>query len=241
MAKLRESPDIRSKLIDTATRLLEQQGPSAIQARAIAKEAGVSTMVVYSNFGGMPDLLRAVADAGYRALVAAFDDLPRSDDPVADIFGMALAYRSIARRNPHLYDLMFGLSTRGSYRAIELESDANRDAESAPYQLTYGHLVKAAARLVESGRIRRDDPEVVAAQLWSYVHGFISLELTGYLAHFDDCVQKVLLPLAVNMVVGLGDSPAAATVSVAAAARSSMPATAKSSGARRKTQARPAA
>lgn len=236
MAKLRESPDIRSKLIDTATRLLEQQGPSAIQARAIAKEAGVSTMVVYSTFGGMPDLLRAVADEGYRALVAAFDEIPRTDDPVTDIFRMALVYRTIARSNPHLYDLMFGLSTRGSYRAIELESASNRDARSAPYQLTYGYLVKAAARLVEAGRVRPDDPEVIAAQLWSYVHGFISLELTGYFVHFDDCVQKVLLPLGINMVVGLGDTPAAATASVVAAAESLVPA-----ATRRKSRAKPAA
>ncbi|MBA4284985.1 MAG: TetR family transcriptional regulator [Xanthomonadaceae bacterium] len=241
MATLRESPQIRSKLINTATRLLAQQGPSAIQARAIAKEAGVSTMVVYSTFGGMPDLLRAVADAGYRALVAAFDEMPRTDDAVADIFRMALAYRAIARANPHLYDLMFGLSTRGQYRAIELEAAANRDAESAPYQLTYGYLVKAAARLVEAGRVRADDPEVIAAQLWSYVHGFISLELSGYFAHLGDCVHKVLLPLGINMVVGLGDTPAAATASVAAAAEALKPPANTTAAARRKTRAKPAA
>lgn len=220
MKKELASPDLRSNLIETATRLLAHQGPSAIQARSLAKEAGVSTMAVYSAFGGMPQLLCAVADHGYRVLAAAFEEIPETDDPVADIFRLALTYRTIARKNPHLYDLMFGLSTRGAYRAIELESGANRDAQSAPYQLTYGYLVKAATRLVEAGRVRPDDPAVIAAQLWSFVHGFISLELSGYMLQFDDCVQRVLLPMGVNMAVGLGDTPKSAADSIVAASRS---------------------
>lgn len=247
MTKEIVSSDLRSALIETATRLLAQQGPSAIQARSIAKEMGVSTMAVYSTFGGMPELLRAVADRGYRALAAAFEETPKTEDPVADIFRMALTYRSIARKNPHLYDLMFGLSTRGAYRAIELDSGTNRDAESAPYQLTYGYLVKAAGRMVEAGRVRADDPAVIAAQLWSYVHGFISLELTGYMVQFDDCVQRVLLPLGINMAVGLGDTPEKAANSIVvaaralAAARSSKVSGSKAGAARKKKRALPAA
>lgn len=241
MTKNTESPDLRGKLIETATRLLEQQGPAAIQARAVARDAGVSTMAVYSSFGGMPELLQAVADQGYRELTAAFEKTPGTDDPVADIFRIALIYRTNARKNPHLYDLMFGLSTRGAYRAIELDSPSNRDARSAPYQLTYGYLVKAADRLVESGRVRPDDPAVIAAQLWSFVHGFISLELAGYLAQFDDCVRQVLLPLGLNMAVGLGDSRERATESITAAARSFELSLSKPRTSRKKSQSTPAA
>lgn len=246
MTKNTESPDLRGKLIETATRLLEQQGPAAIQARAVARDAGVSTMAVYSSFGGMPELLQAVADQGYRELTAAFEKTPATADPVADIFRIALIYRTNARKNPHLYDLMFGLSTRGAYRAIELDSPSNRDARSAPYQLTYGYLVKAADRLVESGRVRADDPAVIAAQLWSFVHGFISLELAGYLAQFDDCVRQVLIPLGLNMAVGLGDSREQATASIAAAAKSlnlsvSELSVSKPRTSRKKSQSTPAA
>lgn len=241
MTKNTESSDLRGKLIETATRLLEQQGPAALQARAVARDAGVSTMAVYSSFGGMPELLQAVADQGYRELTAAFEKTPGTEDPVADIFRIALIYRANARKNPHLYDLMFGLSTRGAYRAIERDAPSNRDARSAPYQLTYGYLVKAADRLVESGRVRADDPAVIAAQLWSFVHGFISLELAGYLAQFDDCVRQVLLPLGLNMAVGLGDSREQATESIAAAAQSLGLLVSKPRPSRKKSQSTPAA
>ena len=217
MANKPRSPDLRSRLIDIAVQLLAEQGPAALQVRAIATAAQVSTMSVYSTFGGMPDLLRAVDEHGYRSLTAAFAATPISEDPVADIFRMALVYREQAHRNPHLYDLMFGLSTRGSYRAIEHKPTADPEAQSPAYQLTYLHLVKAAERIVATGRVRADDPSVIAAQLWCYVHGFVALELAGHFAQFDDCVRTVLLPIGINMAVALGDSREQAEASVAAA------------------------
>ena len=176
-------------------------------------------MAVYSSFGGMPDLLDAVIDHGYRMLAERFSRAPRTGDAVADVFILALTHRAVARENPHLYDLMFGLSSRGAYRAIELDPVANVDGRSAAYQATYTQLVAAAERLIEAGRIRKDSSAVIAAQLWSFIHGFVSLELAGHMVQFDDCVQQVLLPLGVNMAVGLGDTPTAASQSIAAATK----------------------
>ena len=62
------------------------------------------------------------------------------------------------------------------------------------------------SRLVSSGRVGPHLPEVVAAQLWSFVHGYITLELGEHFAEFDDAVAQVLLPMGVNFAVGLGDT-----------------------------------
>ena len=207
MNKASASSDLRTQLIETAIRLLAEKGPAAIQARAIAKEVGASTMAVYSTFGGMPQYLLAVAEHGFAGLAAAFEKAPKTDDPVTDTFRLALIYREVARRNPHLYDLMFGLSTRGAYRAIEFDTAVNPETQSAAYQITYSQLVEAAERLVQSGRVRKENPAVIAAQLWSFVHGFVSLELAGHFIQFDDCVREVFVPLGINTAVGLGDSP----------------------------------
>ncbi len=211
------SLDLRSRLIGIAVQLLAEHGPSALQVRAIAKAAEVSTMSVYNIFGGMPDLLRAVDEHGHRLLATAFLAMPASEDPVADIFGLALVYRQQAHVNPHLYDLMFGLSTRGAYRAIEHKAAESHDMQPAAYQLTYAHLVMAAKRLVESGRVRDDDPAVIAAQLWSFVHGFIALELAGHFRQFKDSVAMVLIPIGINMAVALGDTREQAEASIAIA------------------------
>ena len=66
---------------------------------------------------------------------------------------------------------------------------------------------------MNSGRVEPHAPEVVAAQLWSYVHGYITLELGEHFAEFDDAVGQVLLPMGVNFAVGLGDTRERAEVS----------------------------
>jgi len=64
-------------------------------------------MAVYHHFGGIAELIRAVVDQGFKELDNAFSQVPVTDDPLADLFAMALTTRRVARENPHLYDLMF--------------------------------------------------------------------------------------------------------------------------------------
>lgn len=192
------------QIVSAAIRVLAEHGPTHIKARSVAEAAGVSASTLYYHLGGLPELLQAVVDQGFTDLNRLFASLPPSDDPVADLFSMALATRGFAKDNPHLYDLMFGLSARGSYRAPSSE-DATR--RSSAFQSAYTHLVAAATRLVRSGRVRPDaDPGAVADQLWSCVHGFVTLELGGHFAHLDDPVSQRLRPLTVNVFVGLGDA-----------------------------------
>lgn len=194
---------VPDRLVQATIKLLAEQGPSAIKARTVASETGLSTMVVYSHFGGIPELIRAVADHGYKELDRAFSQVPVTEDPVADLFAMALTTRRIARANPHLYDLMFGLSTRATYRPVP---DVRLSGRSPAFRAAYARLSDACERLVRSGRVGPAQPDVIAAALWSFVHGYITLELAEHFAGFDDPVQQVLLPMGVTFTVGLGDT-----------------------------------
>lgn len=201
-ARVEDAPE---RLVQAAIGLLAEQGPSALKARAVASASGLSTMVVYSHFGGIPELMSAVADHGFKELGTAFARVPLTEDPIADLFAMALTCRRQARENPHLYDLMFGLSTRATYRPLP-DTDRRLSGHSPAFREAHAHVTAACERLVHSGRVERQDPEAVAAQLWSYVHGYITLELAEHFAEFDDAVAQVLLPMGVNFVVGLGDA-----------------------------------
>jgi hypothetical protein len=55
--------------------------------------------------------------------------------------------------------------------------------------------------------------------LWSFAHGFITLELAETFIGFDDPARQVLLPLGVNVCVGLGDTRERAEASHEEAAR----------------------
>lgn len=207
---------IPQRLIDAATALLATQGPSAIKARTVAAEAGMSSMVVYSHFGGVPELVTAVVDHGFDRLGSAFADIPVTDDPIADLFAMALTTLRFARANPHLYDAMFGLSTRATYRPAS-SKDVRRAGHSPAFQAAYAHVTDACERLADSGRVTVNDPVAVAGALWSFVHGYVTLELANHFAEFDDPVRQILVPMAVTFCVGLGGDPQAVSASHEAA------------------------
>jgi AcrR family transcriptional regulator len=196
--------DLRPRLLDATIGLLATEGPAAVQARTVTAAVGASTMMVYKLFGGMPGLLNAVCDEGFRRLAERFDAAPRTGDAVADAAVLALIHRAGALENPHLYDLMFGLSNPGGHRPVA-RAAATDDAPG--FAAAYGQLLTCAEALSASGRIHPADPEAIAAQLWSFVHGAITLELAGHLARFDDPVTAVLIPLATTVMTGLGDTP----------------------------------
>jgi AcrR family transcriptional regulator len=212
----RLSPDqIVGRLVTAATRLLAEEGPGEIKARSVADAAGVSATAVYYHIGGMPELLEAVADKGFRDLERAFDAVATDGDPVTALFAMALATREVAQNNPHLYDLMFGLSSRGSYRPPG-QRHAGSTGRSEAFQSVYDHLALACKRLLESDRVATDEsPDQIAGQLWSCVHGFVSLEIGGQFSLFPDPVRQVLVPATVKIFVALGDSPERAVQSEA--------------------------
>ncbi|WP_405863961.1 MULTISPECIES: TetR/AcrR family transcriptional regulator [unclassified Streptomyces] len=214
-ARLDDAPE---RLVQAAIGLLAEQGPSAVKARTVASASGLSTMVVYSHFGGIPELMRAVADHGFKELSAAFARVPVTEDPIADLFALALTCRRVARENPHLYDLMFGLSTRATYRPLS-DADLRFSGHSPAFREAHTLVTAACERLVDSGRVERQEPEVIAAQLWSLVHGYITLELAEHFVEFEDAVVEVMLPMGVNFSVGLGDERERAEASHEAGAR----------------------
>ena len=81
------TPGVPERVVQATIGLLAEQGPSAIKARTVASASGLSTMAVYHHFGGIAELIRAVADRGFTELDRAFSQVPVTEDPVADLTG----------------------------------------------------------------------------------------------------------------------------------------------------------
>jgi AcrR family transcriptional regulator len=153
-------------------------------------------MSVYTYFGGLPELVRAVVEEGFARLAAHLAEVPHTDDALTDLLALGWAYRANAIDNPELYAVMFGTASLGGYRRNKKELEEGR--------YTFDTLVAATARAIEAGQFRAGDPENVAAQLWSALHGFVMLEFAGYFEAESDAVESVLLPLFINLGIGLG-------------------------------------
>ena len=154
-------------LLDAAHRLLAADGPEALTVRRIATEAGMSTMNVYSRFGGKDGVLDEIYRVGFERLFAAVDAVPEADDGIADLMAIATSYRGFALEHPEYYAIMFG--------------------DFTPSPETVSFALEGLAGLV--GRVERDlakaelhpaddfDPTTTTAWLWATCHGLVSLEV----------------------------------------------------------------
>jgi AcrR family transcriptional regulator len=191
----REPDDVRRRLLEAAALLLDEEGPDSLTARRLAAQAGTSTMAVYTHFGGMQALVREIVVEGFRRFAEHVTDQPVTDDPVADLEKLAFAYRENALANPHLYAVMFGAASLGGYRLSPEEREVGR--------YTFVVLADAVERAMDAGRLRRDDPGVVAEQLWSAMHGFVMLELAGLHPVSKNPPDDVLRPMMEALLAGL--------------------------------------
>jgi AcrR family transcriptional regulator len=206
----RADPEISTALVEAAARLLAEEGPAALSTRRLAAAVGTSTMAVYTHFGGMDDLVRAMVREGFARLHDRMARVRATEDPVADVITLGHAYRDNALEYPHLYSVMFGGSALGGFALTD------DDRQHGRYTLLV--LVDAVARAMAAGRFRTEDTQLVAQQMWIALHGLVTLDLGGYLVppyDAETCFDAQLRAL----MLGAGDEVDAAERSMARARR----------------------
>lgn len=161
---------MRAALIEAGAKLLAEQGSAALTARALALAVGASTSAVYTHFGSMPELRRAIRHEGFARFRTLLDAVPVGDEPLNELIELGRAYIQNAFENPDLYRVMF--------------MEAPLDEEDWATGLdTFQRLVDATQRAIDSGvypGVR--DAYFAAQQFWTTGHGAVSLVLTGILS-----------------------------------------------------------
>jgi AcrR family transcriptional regulator len=198
--------DLRKELVEASLGLLADHGPDALQARRVAAACDTSTMSVYTYFGGMKQLLRAVADEGFHRFAKEVELVEQTDDTVADMMVYALVFRRFALENPHLYRLISGMtSAHGVDVPVQFTVDTITDVMDRPEGRMITTFVAAIQRAIDAGRLKGDNPLAMVLQFWSAMHGYVLLELAGYLGGGDTGLTTVLIPLGTTVMLGWGD------------------------------------
>jgi AcrR family transcriptional regulator len=101
--------DTRAALREATEKIVAESGVGAFSVRAVARDVGTTTRAVYSLFGSKEGLLvDALAQGAFEFLADGIDDLPESDDPVADLVGVGVpVFRSLVLEHPALYRIAF--------------------------------------------------------------------------------------------------------------------------------------
>jgi AcrR family transcriptional regulator len=165
-------------ILDAAEELLDQRGKASISA--VAKQAGVSRVTVYSHFPTWEVLLEAAVERAVRRTMAALRDARLDEGPPVQALERMLdgAWRHLARYGAmaqavaeHLGPDAVARSHQAAYQTIGALLDRGRADGSFRTDVPSGWLVTAAVAVihacaaeVRSGRIdERDAPGILSA------------------------------------------------------------------------------
>jgi len=190
--------DLPRALLDAALHIVETQGTAALTLRAAARLAGVSQAAPYRHFANKEAILAAVAEDGFRSLMAAMRRAAGAggDGPLERLRGVGLGYVTFATAHPSHFRVMFG-------REI-----ADRLAFPALRQIateTFNVVVDAISDCQRAGLVRAEEPPAdLALTAWSSVHGLSALLVDGVL---DKPVAEVAELVTRDLFLGLGRRP----------------------------------
>jgi AcrR family transcriptional regulator len=189
------SANVERELLAAAEAVLVREGPSGLTVRAVAAEAGIAPMGVYSRLGGKEGLVDALLIRGFNRLRDTVEVPNAGEDPLERLRGCGARYRQFALGNPHFYAIMF---------EDAIPRCTMSDAVIEHAQAAFGVLVRNVELAAAAGRIVVPDATEGAQQLWNAVHGAVALELKGLIqapdpaATYDAMVVTVLRGLAVE-------------------------------------------
>lgn len=164
------------RLLAAAGEIISTEGHAALSVRRVAEQVGTTTRAIYSAFGSKAGLVRAVYRTGFEEFDAMLRAVPETDRPLADLAGLARAYRASALARPYHYDVMFGVTTSG----FTPEPD---DLELSERSL--GRLLHGVERCLDAG-LWSGEARAITLQLWAVVHGLVGLERRGSLGDHDE-------------------------------------------------------
>jgi AcrR family transcriptional regulator len=169
--------DLKLALLKAARDLLDEGGEAGVGVRAVARKVGVSHAAPVNHFKDRRALLTALTAELMDDVRIDIDKrlLTASEDPVARIETIAIAFIDYGARHPNRYSLLW------RYDVVDHESEMMRSRADIIYDLICVEIDK-----LTSGR--NVDRDTIAIGLWSMIHGYIDLKIVGM---FEDRADSV--------------------------------------------------
>jgi len=182
------SDSLRSRLVDAARALLDE-GAEELDLRKVAERAGKSRTAPYVAFGktaeggGLEALRIAVAEAGFRDLIAGLHAARADGDEPDDVLRhVAEAYLRFASEHAALYRIMFGRDVaRGIGRLPSGRGHAEIDRLLGTRSEAEDLIVDVVEACAAGGAALPDSAKNTALSAWAALHGAAMLSIDGQL------------------------------------------------------------
>lgn len=163
----------REAVMNAAYQLIRREGPSALNARAVAKELGGSTQPIFRLFSGMEELKTAVTEL---ALTTWKDRLrERLHSSAFPYLTIGMSFLVFARDEPELFKLLF-------------MRDRVSDGSCTDYNVNWG------IPLIEgSVKVDMETARKLYERNWLFCYGLAVSIATKYIPCMDEATMRQLL------------------------------------------------
>jgi AcrR family transcriptional regulator len=174
----------RQAILDAALEIIREEGPAALNMRALAERSDYSAAGLYEYFGGKDEIIAEVCRQGQERL-ANHMRMADASLPVVDyLYEIGIGYIRFALENPDYFLLMFTAGSSGPAGDLPPEKLLEGDSSF--------HILLGAIRrgIVEGAFVSRPGFELMemAYAAWATVHGIAMLRVTilrGYPLDFE--------------------------------------------------------
>jgi AcrR family transcriptional regulator len=182
--------EVRSSILLTAREIAATDGWSAVTVRKVAQRIGYTAPIIYEHFGSKNEMLNQVLKTGYDMLHAGMlKDVEGLRDPEDRMSALIAAFWNFAHDTPELYHLMYGM-----------EGARATGEEARDYATPMAKFIVEEIMRFNPEHINPDNVRFVLVEAWSFVHGMIALDISGYTKRYIDDPNQLLKMLTADVL-----------------------------------------
>lgn len=193
--------DLKRALMRAALEILDEDDVAGVTIRAVAKRAGVSHAAPANHFPDRRALLTTLAAEQFEWIFDAIQAGSRRDDlmPIDRIAVLFHVFLQFGLEHPYRYQLLW------RYDLIDHDADILREPADRVYDFLTGEIGKIICR-------ETVDPDTVAVAIWSMMHGYLDLRMTGMFEDRQDIISgkpraQAILSIISDYLEGLRAAP----------------------------------
>jgi len=172
--------DLRNKLIQVASEMIQKGGFQAFSLRKLSDQLGVSRTALYHHFENKNDLLAAIAEQGYESLSMQLAEIMgvQNISLMDRLEHFTVSYVRFALTHQTEYELMFGHELWRSNPSNHLQ----RVAKDCFRRFTCAIEGLQREGLLSQGQ----NPLRLSQVIWATLHGLVKLSHDGIFARQED-------------------------------------------------------
>jgi len=206
MPKVTRSSDevdaVRERILNCALKILVKNGYESLSMAKLGSKMNMTAANIYNYYTNKDELLIAIHKKTYSMLYDKIrSSVKKTDTPLQRLQNIVYAFVEFGTSNINIYDVMFNrpIKQHSDYIGTPLERISSDEFQNSLKLLTF--VVEAIQDYRDTRTdLKHVDPEFLAIQSISALHGVISLHNSGLLYQVVDDPEIVLNSIVNNII-----------------------------------------